>query len=65
MSYALSVKLVIGAIVAISVGTIISQTGSPVEVGDIQWRSVDLEAAQADSKQTGKPILMLFQEVPG
>ncbi len=35
-----------------------------VEVGLVQWGR-DLEAAQKQSAESGKPILVLFQEVPG
>jgi len=37
---------------------------NPIELGDVQWlRSFD--EAQARSKKEGKPILILFQEIPG
>jgi len=37
---------------------------NPVELGDVTWlRSFD--QAQARSKEEGKPILILFQEIPG
>ena len=36
----------------------------PVELGTVGW-TTDLEAAQESSSQSGKPIFMLFQEVPG
>ncbi len=34
------------------------------ETGKIQWNR-DLAAAQAEAKSTGRPVLLLFQEVPG
>lgn len=34
------------------------------ELGRVQWGR-DLKAAQAQSRATGRPILLLFQEVPG
>ena len=37
---------------------------NPVELGRADWGR-DLNAAQATSRETGKPILMLFDEVPG
>ncbi len=38
--------------------------GNPVELGDVHWlRSMD--EAQTKSKSEGKPILILFQEIPG
>jgi len=41
-----------------------SITGNPVELGDVHWlRSMD--EAQMRSKAENKPILILFQEIPG
>ena len=37
---------------------------NPIEVGDVQWGR-DLDAALKNSAETGKPVLVLFQEVPG
>ena len=34
------------------------------ELGNVKWGR-DLDAARAKSAETGKPILLLFQEVPG
>ncbi|MDA8563184.1 thioredoxin family protein [Mariniblastus sp.] len=34
------------------------------ELGNVAWGR-DLNAAKAKSAETGKPILLLFQEVPG
>ena len=39
-------------------------TENPIEVGAVHW-SRDLDAALASSKESGKPIFLLFQEVPG
>lgn len=36
----------------------------PVELGIIDWKR-DLDDAALEAKRTGKPILLLFQEVPG
>ncbi len=36
----------------------------PVELGAVAWGR-DLEAAKKVSSKTGKPIFVLFQEVPG
>jgi len=35
-----------------------------IEVGDVKWQR-DLDAAYDLSKESGKPVLILFQEVPG
>lgn len=37
---------------------------NPVEVGDVHWGR-DFAAALAMSAESGKPVLVLFQEVPG
>ena len=34
------------------------------ELGQVAWGR-DIDAAKAKSAETGKPILLLFQEVPG
>ena len=42
-----------------------SQTAqNPVEVGNVQWGR-DFDAALRMSADSGKPVLVLFQEVPG
>lgn len=37
---------------------------NPVEVGEVKWQR-DLNAAMRKSRDSGKPIFLLFQEVPG
>ncbi|MBL8842121.1 MAG: hypothetical protein JNL90_11415 [Planctomycetes bacterium] len=37
---------------------------TPIELGQVDWQR-DLDAALAQSKATGKPLAVLFQEVPG
>jgi len=39
-------------------------TNNPIELGKINWLR-DYDTALAKSKEKGKPILILFQEVPG
>ncbi|MCC7465173.1 MAG: thioredoxin family protein [Saprospiraceae bacterium] len=39
-------------------------SSNPEELGKVHWLR-DLDAGQAASKKTGKPLLILFQEVPG
>ena len=42
-----------------------SQTATnPVEVGHVNWGR-DFDAALEMSAESGKPVLVLFQEVPG
>ena len=51
--------LVIGLVIAKE-----REKGQAVEVGDVGWGR-DLEAALVETAESGKPILVLFQEVPG
>ena len=37
---------------------------NPIEVGDVRWGR-DFDAALESSAKTGKPVLVLFQEIPG
>ena len=53
---------IILAIGAVAFGSEITQ--NPIEVGDVRWGR-DLDAAIENSAKTGKPVLVLFQEVPG
>lgn len=41
-----------------------AKAANPVEIGTVRWGR-DLEVALASSAATGKPVLLLFQEVPG
>ena len=34
------------------------------EIGKVSWSS-DLESAKQQSTKTGRPVLLLFQEIPG
>jgi len=36
----------------------------PVEIGTVRW-GTDLDAALAESRRSGRPVFLLFQEVPG
>lgn len=40
------------------------KNNNPIEVGDVSWGR-DLTTALTTSKETGKPVFLLFQEVPG
>ena len=37
---------------------------TPPEIGTVDWQT-DHDAALAASAKTGKPVFLLFQEVPG
>lgn len=37
---------------------------TPVEIGSVEWNR-DLVAAKKASADSGKPLLLFFQEVPG
>ena len=51
------------AIYFLNMFSVLAQT-NPVELGNVHWlRSYD--DAQLKSKTEGKPILILFQEIPG
>lgn len=55
-SYALFIALLFATKIAIA--------QNPVEVGDVNWGR-DYQAALSQSQNSGKPIFLLFQEVPG
>ena len=44
--------------------SITSGAENPIEAGKVKWGR-DLDAALAASEETGKPLFVLFQEVPG
>lgn len=46
------------------VSCIASSKDNPVELGKVDWKT-DHDAALALSAETGKPVFLLFQEVPG
>ena len=57
----------LGTIIVWALGTaaLVGQTAAnPVEVGDVRWGR-DFDAALGKSAASGKPVLVLFQEVPG
>lgn len=41
-----------------------AENANPIEVGTVKWGR-DLPEALAASKESGKPVFLLFQEVPG
>lgn len=43
---------------------VIMAQNNPIELGDVHWLR-SMEEAQGKSKKEGKPILILFQEIPG
>jgi Thioredoxin-like len=68
----LSVRILSVGILALAVGAGLlaaldrrtAPAANPVEVGKVAWGR-DFDAAQAEAKASGKPMLVLFQEVPG
>jgi len=44
--------------------TLRATAGEPIELGQVHWLR-DLDAGRAESQKSGKPMLLLFQEVPG
>lgn len=54
-------------IMLIAIFLIVSGAGAgenPIEIGSVEWGR-DLEVALKKSTATGRPVLVLFQEVPG
>lgn len=51
-------------IAALLFHSLLAQAQNPVEVGNVNWGR-SYEKALTQSKETGKPIFLLFQEVPG
>ncbi|MEO1530424.1 MAG: VPGUxxT family thioredoxin-like (seleno)protein, type 2 [Planctomycetota bacterium] len=60
----LVIAAVFAQILFSSDGVLAQQTSSPVEVGDVRW-SRDFDATLSASRKSRKPVLVLFQEVPG
>lgn len=52
------------AIVLPSGAFCITGQDNPIEVGHVGWGR-DLDAALRQSRQTGKPVFLFFQEIPG
>lgn len=50
--------------ISATVGKNISGKDQPIEVGVVKWGR-DFDASLAAAKRSGKPVLLLFQEVPG
>ena len=40
------------------------ETDTPIELGQVHWGR-ELDKAEALSEETGKPLFVQFQEVPG
>ena len=66
-------KIVLATAMAALIGMVLScnlkaqtktESEPRVELGTVQWGR-DLDAAKKQSAETGKPIFVLFQEVPG
>lgn len=65
-------SLALAAGVSVISAMFVSQAGcqphggqaNPIEVGTVRWQR-DYEAALASAKKSGKPVFLLFQEVPG
>ncbi len=58
---------ILAAIIVLTLGATAygsQPAGNPVEVGDVRWGR-DFDAALGKSAASGKPVLVLFQEVPG
>ena len=51
-------------IAALLAGGLARAAEVPVEIGTVAWGG-ELEAGFAESRESGKPVFLLFQEVPG
>ena len=49
---------------ALEVAQASSSGGNPVEAGDVRWGR-DISAALEQSAESGRPVFVLFQEIPG
>ena len=50
------------AVAALAIGNVTNDV--PIELGLVEWER-SFPAAQAKAKSVDKPVLLLFQEVPG
>lgn len=55
---------VLTMLLMVGVVSVASAAGSTRELGEVHWRD-RLEPALVESGRTGRPVLMLFQEIPG
>ena len=55
---------ILAAVVTCVVPGLVNGTEQPVELGLVQWER-DFDAAQQRAQESGKPLFVLFQEVPG
>jgi len=63
MSHLLFLSLALVLLLALT-ASVTCAADNPVEVGAVNWGR-DIDAAMKRSEATGKPVLVLFQEVPG
>ncbi len=52
------------ALVPLSPGQEVSATGQPAELGLVAWQR-DHDTAFARAREAERPVLLLFQEIPG
>jgi hypothetical protein len=57
------IRATTGMVLLTTVGAV-AQGAAPAEFGAIRWQR-DFAAARASAAQRQKPVLLLFQEVPG
>lgn len=56
--------VILGALCGIPNGLAQQESEQHVELGQVKWQR-DLQKAKKQSAKEGKPIFVLFQEVPG
>ena len=61
--HALDLIIGVATLVTLAPGAA-SAAGTPPELGDVAWQR-DYDAAKRESARTGRPLLILFDEVPG
>lgn len=55
----------LGAFMIFSLASAVADEPDEIpEIGNVSWSS-DLESAKKESAKTGRPVFLLFQEIPG
>ena len=55
----------LGALMIFSLAVAVGDDPDEIpEIGNVSWSS-DLQSAKKDSAKTGRPVFLLFQEIPG
>ncbi|NNL77559.1 MAG: hypothetical protein HKO68_14585 [Desulfobacterales bacterium] len=60
----MKIPIILIILIAGGVAQVSEAIDNPIEVGHVRWGR-DFETALQISANTGKPVLVLFQEIPG